>query len=221
MADYTLTKTRRNDVLKVLVAAQIDPRGFDWTVEQDGDSFSILVHLTTGSYFSFRPTNCECSPSAKLRPDYDVHLGEWSRQLKLLEKWTPYLKPEIEEPDLWESLTQDVSEAATSFDTENRLFSPVEQGFVAEQLILIQNAIIEGHALQQAQIAALTAGVTYLIESSKRMGRKDWINLAVGTIVNIAVAASFAPEAGRDLLHMLTSSLQSLFTVAARMIGPG
>ncbi len=39
------------------------------------------------------------------------------------------------------------------------------------------------------------------MQAMDRFGKKDWINLAMGTLVNIAVAAAFAPAAATELLH--------------------
>jgi hypothetical protein len=50
------------------------------------------------------------------------------------------------------------------------------------------------------------------------MGRKDWVNLAVGTVVNLAVAAAFAPSAANDLLHMALAAFQSLVFSATKLL---
>src|ERR1022692_4543745 len=97
MADHTLTKMRRNDVLKALVTAQIDPRGFEWEAsEYENDeeeyAYSTLTHPGTGSYFSFQPGLCAWSPGAFGRQNRGTHNGYWDSQLELLKRWTPYLR---------------------------------------------------------------------------------------------------------------------------------
>ena len=47
----------------------------------------------------------------------------------------------------------------------------------------------------------ITLRLTHLEDASKRLGRKDWITLAMGTLTNIIVGVALAPDAARELLR--------------------
>jgi len=44
------------------------------------------------------------------------------------------------------------------------------------------------------------------------------LNLAIGTLVNVAISAAFSPEAGRSLLHGFLSAIRPLFDAAMRLL---
>jgi len=228
--DRTLTKAQRNVVFRKVVALNIDPGEFEWVVEKSQDVsdslVSLLRHPVTGFYFRFDILSFRYSPSVGGRAEVPViHAAgwDWEDTDRRLDAWLKALKPEIEEPDLWDAVKKEklLYQAATAGTTENRPFTISEQAFISEQLKSIQASIVTAHQLSEEQIARLEAGIKYLKESSERMGRKDWINVAIGTVVSVAVGAAFAPEAAGDLLQMVTSSFQTLLSVATKMLASG
>jgi hypothetical protein len=219
--ELPLTKAQRNAVFREFVALNIDPRGLEWTTETDAlnSAVSVLKHSSSGFYFKTSDVGCTWSPSTRGGPPTISGTATvWPQQLAFVRQWLTVLKPELEEPDFREASNQEnlASRAATSEETGNRPFTIQEQKFISEQLASVQAAVVG--ALTTGQKEALAAGFRYLEESSRRMGRKDWINVAIGTVINIAVGAAFAPEVGRELLHLLTSSMQGLLSAAVKLL---
>lgn len=222
--ELPLTKAQRNAVFREFVALKIDPRGLECIIEKDSldRPVSVLNHPNSGFYFKFVPYDCKWTPTSKGRAGASKsHSDNWGIQLDCVRQWLTALKPELEEPDFWEASSQEhlASRAATSMETANLQFTVQEQKFISDQLASIQAAVTEAHKLTKEQTEALAAGFKYLAESSGRLGRKDWINVAIGTVINIAVGTALAREAGRELLHLLTSSLQGLLFTAAKLLG--
>ena len=48
--------------------------------------------------------------------------------------------------------------------------------------------------------------------------KKDWLNLAIGTLVNISVAATFAPTVAQDMFHKFTAAVQPLFDAILKLM---
>jgi hypothetical protein len=57
-------------------------------------------------------------------------------------------------------------------------------------------------AALQVQLRFINARLAYLEDASKRLGRKDWMTIAVGIVTNIVVGAAFAPDTARELFRM-------------------
>jgi hypothetical protein len=58
---------------------------------------------------------------------------------------------------------------------------------------------------------ALDVKLDYLINASRRLGRKDWLNVCAGTILVYILTASVPPEAARDMFLGIMRAIGHLF----------
>jgi hypothetical protein len=87
----------------------------------------------------------------------------------------------------------------------NGPFSPTEIKRIRGSIEQVQKAVRERDDLRAEQSDLIVRKLDEMAEASERVGRRDWINLAVGTITNIVVTAA------------LDSSIAKfLFTTVAR-----
>ena len=54
--------------------------------------------------------------------------------------------------------------------------------------------------------------------ASERLGRKDWVNYAIGTLTSIVVTAAFDPSAAKALLQTAGTALGWLFGGGFRLL---
>jgi len=118
------------------------------------------------------------------------------------------LKREIDAPDLWNSISQgtDLIDSAAS-DTPNTPFTPDEKKYILSGLNEIKQYFLTAHKLDSELVEGR---INYLIEASERLGRKDWKNLLLATLISIIVSAAFPPEMVRELFIFVGTVLRQI-----------
>jgi hypothetical protein len=230
--DVRLITTERNAVFKVVERSGLDPSEFEWKAEDLEEAgpgqfmvvsskLSILVHKPTGFYYKFGTYGDEYSPGLNARiVRIDFGYRKWDVRGAALRQWLLELKTQYEALDLWQELLKErqLYELAVAPQLENTQFSIEEKNFVRKQLDDLRKEITSMHNLQLQQAAALENGFLYLSDSMERFGKRDWFNLAIGTLVNVAIAATLSPDVARDLLHRFLSAIQPLFNAALNLL---
>jgi hypothetical protein len=217
MSDHLLLNSQRNQVFAALQEAGLDPASFRWervgSIQTAGLYVPRLVHVPSASWFQFDLLRaghwCRYSPGADKHVE-EQYPGGWPHQIDYVRQWVRNLKREIETPDLWSAIS---GEAALVFgtpvveDDTNRVFDALERQRLSRSLSEIRNYLVATHDLSDARAAFVDERLRYLEEAAGRVGRKDWINLAYGALINIIVGAALAPAAAKDLLRLAGSAL--------------
>ena len=131
------------------------------------------------------------------------------------------MKREYEAPDLWELLRQEtkLSQLASSPDLPNDSFTDLEKQYIHNQLAGIKEQLISDHHLQPQQAEIIAQGFSYLADSLNRFGKRDWLNFAMGTLVNIALGAAFSPTVAQDMIHRFMSAVHPLYDLVLKLLG--
>ena len=103
------------------------------------------------------------------------------------------------------------SGADPSVVTENTLFTGDEQKEIARRLEQAAKYMRETHSLSMAQMRALDEKVYYVIEASTRLGRKDWLNIFIATILGYVFIAALPPESVRTIFSTFLRSIGILY----------
>lgn len=112
------------------------------------------------------------------------------------------VRREYLEPDLWELAQDDKRLIADNIDDfNNSPFSADEQRRISGAINELREFILSSSSYTESQCQFIEARLQHLEEASKRLGRKDWITLAMGTLTNIVVGVVLAPDAARELLR--------------------
>ena len=226
MARETLLKTQRNVVLSVLRQEGLEPSDFEWheaeSSQVKGRMVSVLIHLPSLYSYKFDFVRAEYrywhqaiySPGKKSLQEGSFKFSEWEVHLKVIRtEWLPNLKREIEAPDLWAAVSQEkqLVEAASSSKAENTAFTQEELGYISTQLREIKEFLFRTQPLTSEQKLFVEVRFTYLEESASRVGRVDWLNIVVATLVGIGVQTALPPDTIRDLFRFVGSALSQLF----------
>jgi hypothetical protein len=214
----TLLQGQRNQVLRAIQAAGMNPAEFSWEIVDDYEgtatSVSKLVHR--GGYFLFGCTLDNSfyfyrSPGEDTRSE-SQHPGTWGREFDGFQRWLRFLKTEVEEPDLWASIKAEKDLILGSSSTiENSPFSAEERKRLLKDVHEIKQFVIKTAKLTEGELSYVTDRLDYLVEASGRMGRKDWINVAVGTLINVVTAVALTPAGTRELFHFAGQIFRWIF----------
>jgi hypothetical protein len=117
-----------------------------------------------------------------------------------------------ESPDNWRDwdLNRTVLDALSPSSADNSAFNMEEAASIERTLSAFRLEAIAKLELQEEEVKKLNENIDYLIESSTRLGRKDWIMIAASTIITVVVALSLDTSRGRTLFELFRSALSAL-----------
>lgn len=220
--DATLTKIQKNYIMKRILEYGPPPDDFQWTEKQQVESFglsswpyrvSVLTHRPTGYFCIFGADTLTISPGPNRKTEDFRDADNWQNKTDVCNEWLVRLKKEVDAPDLWATIGQEkaLSTAAASADLDNRPFTAAEQSLIATKLDEITGFLLEGQEFGAEQAEAVEREFAYLKESSRRLGRKDWLNILLGGLFGLAVTLALDPEKAKGLLSLAGTVFQSLW----------
>jgi hypothetical protein len=101
--------------------------------------------------------------------------------------------------------------AASEDVTENVPFTSEEQKEITARLSAWAAHAQRTHSLSSAQMQSLQVKLDYLIEASRRIGRKDWLNLCAGPIFGYILTASLPSGAAREMFLGMLQAVGHLY----------
>jgi hypothetical protein len=217
VADHDLMTSQRNEVFAAIQQAGLDPATFKWARVRSAILADLrvprLVHVPSSSAYQFDLKNgkhwCRFSPGRETLTQSE-YPGDWRQQIACVIQWLGYLKRETESPDLWAMISGEaalVLGAGAPGGADNAPFLPSESQRISASLGAIRDYLVATQHVSGARLAFAEERLRYLEEASTRIGRKDWINLAYGALINIVVGAALSPDAAKDLLRLAGSAL--------------
>ena len=216
--DLALIKSQRNQIFLAIKAAGVRTDEFEWSLVRSKwaapGKVSRRTHQPTGFYFVFdsyvRKLNPRQFPASSFEAkESDVsHVNTWEQVVEVFKEWLKLVVEEHLEPDLWDSAETAKALMPQSIEQiENTVFSADEVSRITRSINELQAHLVATGHLNAAQKSFITARLQHLNESASRLGRKDWITLAIGTLTNIVVGVALAPEAAKDVLRTAGSLL--------------
>jgi hypothetical protein len=214
-----LSKSQGNEVHSCIQNAGMSPDDFSmgevrWSVAGVPFRVNRLTHTISHFHFDFYPMSgqkcmCKYSPgdyAAEWQSDGGV---AWSSVLAFLGRWLLYLSREVLAPDLWAG---DVLAGVTVSFGDELHNEPMTEADIRdiERRVIQARAYILDSGLRDEQLAQIDEKLAYLVAATGRIGRFDWRNLAVGIVVDIAIAAAFSPQQAQNLLNLLVGTVQRL-----------
>lgn len=216
--DFVLLKAQRNELFLLVKAEGLRTEKFEWSAVRSkwaGPSkVSQLTHRPTGFYFvfdtyvkQFNPRHFPASSFVAREQDAS-NANTWPKICEVFSEWLKLIVEEHLEPDLWESAQTAKALMPQSIEeVDNTPFAPEEIARISKSIVELRTRLLSLSANNAAQRAIINSRLNHLDESASRLGRKDWITLAIGTLTNIVVGVSLAPEAAKDLLRTAGSLL--------------
>lgn len=218
MTTNLLLRTQQNDIYREIQRLEMSPPDFAWREEESrylrDRAVPVLVHSPTEFDFVFDTSNQDrwvAFSSPHLEQIGRGHVGkanDWQSMLEIAKSWLVIVAKEHFEPYLWRLNESEGTLSAPLFDAlDNRKFTEVELARISSALSEIRAFLVATSGCTTEQLSFVDSRLTHLEEASKRLGRKDWITLAMGALTNIVVGIALAPEAARELLRTANSLL--------------
>jgi hypothetical protein len=232
LTDATLLKSQRNTLLDILRGANFDPADFEWreeaVVEHNDQTWAVgglesrvskLIHVSTGYSIIFGRLKVMYSPGTTRKLEEEEHHDDWQRRYQSFRAWLSCLRKEVDTPDLWAIVAQEraLSDAASS-GLENRAFTELERAKVLEGIEELKSAVLAVKIYQTEQTDFIDGQFEYLRDSSGRLGRKDWINVAFSVMINLATNLALDPIKAQGILAIGGALFQWIWTGAQGLL---
>jgi hypothetical protein len=224
MLDVRLKNTEKSEIFVLVQQAGMNPADFKWTDEESTEcasieavqfKISVLTHHPTEYFCKFAGYWIEFSPGPNERVENSEHHDNWVRKRDTAKLWLRELRKEMHAPDLWASIIDEKSlSTAASATVDNQPFTAAEQHLIDTKLDQIKGHILEGQQFAADQVELVEERFAYFEESSKRMGRKDWLNVLYGGLITVIVGVALAPDVAKSLLRLAAAAFQSLWGMA-------
>jgi hypothetical protein len=104
------------------------------------------------------------------------------------------------------------------YDESNRPFQADEIKRITTSLNTVREAAHTRTDITPAQLDLLDRKLDEMSAGANRLGKRDWINLAVGTLTNIAISASLNSDFTRFLFQSAGAALQWLFGATVKLL---
>jgi hypothetical protein len=230
--DATLLNTQKRDVFEMLVDSGLQPHQFESNSGLRGGNvggppptqISILQPKSRPEfYFTFDfARGCyhpRCSPWEGARV---ASLGEasWPSCLGYVQVWARLVQAELNTPDPWQVLPglATTSDIAVASDVANTEFSHRETDRLANGLEQIRRLLIDAAGRSEQSVAVINSQLNSLLDASKRMGRKDWVNQAIGALMTLSITLALPPETTKQALEILRQTLTGLVHLTPHII---
>jgi hypothetical protein len=133
--------------------------------------------------------------------EWDIPVGNWGGVVEEVRRWIGEIEDYEATPDLWALYGPAPTSSTVEQETDNSPFTPDERADLADRLDQVMAKLEELSDrlnLTADDVADIKENVDYLKEASERLGKKDWLLIAMGA------AATYAGPIGRIFLgHML------------------
>jgi len=232
--DATLLNTHKRDVFDSLRGVGLDPLQFEWTVRSIGAIPGRAARQVSELYAKSRPEfkfvcdfynhfyHAHCSPWQGMRQSSLPDLS-WENLLPFIERWAQIVNDELNTPDPWKALpgVATSAEVAVATTVANTEFSHREAEQLAKGLNEIKELFLGAVKDTSEHNALIEERMQVLLESTKRMGRKDWATLAIGTIVTLGVQLALPPDVVKQAFEILKQSLSGIVQLISPIIATG
>lgn len=215
--EYKLLKSQKNEVFKILQGAGLDPANFKWTrmAILDIDKVVPRLNYLDGKYFfEFMiyddPDQLWCKFSPGKNHIVIVYKsGSWSDQKLNFNRWIMYLKREIEAPDLWDEIEKYRANLPLVSNEQlvNEPIPAYEAEEISSKLQLLADKIEEQFKLNEEQNQFVRSKLDYLADAAKRQPRRDWENIFIAVVINIAFQLALEPTKAQQFWQLVKSIL--------------
>ncbi len=219
--EQVLLKKQKNDLLAAL---QINgfSRG-DFILTENEHSTSLNHRMTqyfftvgvgegsvmelTGACRTFRYSILSSPGRDRFRETH--HYWDWNDVVRGFHDWVTCLTTELNTSDLWSTVSGDTQLLKMASDQDNRPFTPEEQIQIREALDRIKWVLSKCYALAGPRLETIEARLSYLQECVTRMGRKDFVHITIGILVNTRELFQCAGHHLEPFLRSLTDPTRS------------
>lgn len=164
--------------------------------------FQLVYNSQGNAHLNFSPGNEKFQETTGLLT--------WNRILDEFESWLRNLKREITTPDYWGNLKKQISGITFLNQIDNEKFTYVEYEDLKMRIEGLKSRL-DSLPLIQEQQTEIINHLDKLSEQAKELGKFDWRNLFVGTMLAIFIQLGVSPENISALWELIKSTFNNYF----------
>lgn len=214
-----LLNSQKADLFNIILAHTLSPASFslDSAHDEHGNRVGLRLQFKD-SHFSFavRPLYgqfvIDFSPGDQHAQEH-AETSAWSEVQNEFNYWLINLAREINTPDPW----RDLAKYSTAVpivpepETPNTPFTAPELQGIWKALGHIQEQLLNEAGGNKSHRKLVESQMKFLIDASERMGRKDWLMLAIGALAGVFTTLAIPAEAAGSILQILKGAVAGAF----------
>ncbi|MCB2352660.1 hypothetical protein [Clostridium estertheticum] len=216
--DKSLMKTQMNDIFKMITSKGMATFSFEWvnlSSKYDNNvKIQVLMPKNSRYYFAFDidgngTWRLSFSPGTE-KMEQTIACLTWRESIIHFQIWLSCLAREIDQPDLWEEINKYNFGYTKDMKEDNNSFTLSEAKRIYEGVDKVRTYLLKESAINASESKLINDKMDYLINSVERMGKKDWKNIFVGTLVNLFSTLCIDPGNQKTVIAIFTKALSGI-----------
>lgn len=209
-----LLLSQKDEIFEIIRGHEtFSPMQFE-IVEDNENSKTIINFKGSEYYFCFNSNRhnenwTNYSPGTEKIIDFSNYLN-WRDSINHIYEWLNSLKRELSTPNHWAKFKSRLSGISFSSTYDNEKFSYKEYEDLENKIILLKNHL-DSIPLLIEQNNEIKNHLDRLTESAKDLGKFDWKNLFIGTILSIVIQLNVTPENATLLWDLIKGTFNKYF----------
>ncbi len=207
-----LLNSQKNTLFDLIEKFGLSPSQFEFKENHSKISnnqlTTDLILKNSNYFFSFETgPNTSAKHYAIFCPGSEAYTesqypGDWVFQLNYVEEWLANLVREINSPNKWSRLDNEIASIGIKFENDENKFSFHEYEDLKQKISTLKDGIIN-IGLLPTQINAINLKLDNLTELAKDMNKFDWKSLFIGTIISIIIQLYISPDNAKMLWTLI------------------
>ena len=221
----SLLTSQKNDVFELVGRTGFAPASFEWSeveTQYPRGALVDVIRFRDSKWFCafgfndgglpFDPTRVTLISPGRTNNVEAIGSSEWTEQIGAVAQWLNNLRRETSQPNLWDVVADtpaidDLAQADIPTDPLTR----EQQRWVEERIVIIRQ-YVRSITADPHTLARIEAKLDDLSKSSRRLGAKDFVNIALGVLMTIAAEAAMNSDQAKHLFELM-------FTGARQLLG--
>lgn len=183
-------------------------------IQEDLGNYKTTLQFKDSEYF-FRFISSANGYWANYSPGTEKYIDktdflDWNQSMRNIENWLLCLERELTTPNHWESFKNQISGINFKSDYDNTKFTYKEFEDLNNRMSLLKASISSIPLLLEQQNEILLH-LERLTESAKELGKFDWKNLFIGTILSILIQLNVTPENANAIWELIKNTFNQYF----------
>ena len=186
----------------------LSPSQFEIVEEGSGrEGKTKIIFKNSDYYFDFLDDQNHTTYFIKYSPGSESFIEEtdwtnWSGAKEALEVWLFSINREITAPNYWERFKNEVSRISFNSSPDNSQFTAAEFKELKVKIASLQGNL-DSLPLLADQQKILSDQLERLTEKAESLGKYDWKNLFLGTIISVIIQLNVTPENANALWTLI------------------
>ena len=181
------------------------------------ESYTTYIEYKANKDFFFRFLDSEYNNTLYVNysPGYEQIIDStsrinWDEALDKFLNWLHYLQREVTSPNLWHKFKIEISEIKLLNDFSNQKFSFSEYNEISEKIDVLKNSLSSIPLILNQQ-SEIILRLDHLNETAKELGKFDWVNLFIGTIISVVIQLNVTPENANAIWDLIKRVFNNYF----------